>query len=109
MISIDDFIKVEIRVGTIIEAAVNRKASKPAYKLKIDLGTEIGMKRSSAQITELYTPEDLIGKQVLCCVNLIPMHIGDIKSEVRILGTDSAQGIVLVSPDEKVENGDLLC
>ena len=74
--------------------------------VRIDFGEELGVKKSSAQITALYQPEDLIGKQVICCVNLAPMHIGSVKSEVRILGTDSAQGVVLLRPTEAVKNGD---
>lgn len=72
----------------------------------LDFGEEIGIKKSSAQITALYQPEDLIGRQLVCCVNLTPMHIGSVKSEVRILGTDSEQGVVLLQPTEKVKNGD---
>ena len=64
------------------------------------------IKKSSAQITALYSPEDLLGRQVICCVNLTPMHIGSVKSEVRILGTDSEQGVVLLMPTERVKNGD---
>jgi len=72
----------------------------------IDFGEEIGIKKSSAQITALYKPEDLIGKQIICCVNLTPIHIGSVTSEVRILGTDSQQGVVLLQPSEAVKNGD---
>ena len=75
-----------------------------AYILHIDFG-ELGLKKSSAQITMLYRPEDLIGQQVICCVNLSPMHIGSVKSEVRILGTESEQGVVLLQPMEKVKHG----
>jgi tRNA-binding EMAP/Myf-like protein len=64
------------------------------------------IKKSSAQITALYSPEDLLGRQVICCVNLTPMHIGSVKSEVRILGTDSEQGVALLMPTERVKNGD---
>lgn len=106
MITIEDFDKVEVRVGTVVEAAINKKARKPAYKVKIDFGEGIGIKTSSAQITELYTPEDLVGKQVVCCVNLEPMHIGSVKSEVRILGSESEQGVVLLQLTEPVKNGD---
>ena len=74
-INIEDFDKVEMRVGTIVEVGVNKKARKPTYKVKIDFGEEIGIKTSSAQITDLYKEEDLVGKQVICCVNLAPMHI----------------------------------
>ncbi|RRD69008.1 hypothetical protein EII23_11720, partial [Desulfovibrio sp. OH1186_COT-070] len=72
----------------------------------IHFGETIGVKKSSAQITALYAPEDLIGRQVICCMNLAPIHIGSVKSEVRILGTDSDQGVVLLQPSEKVKNGD---
>lgn len=74
--------------------------------LPIFFGPELGAKSSSAQLTELYKQEDLMGKQLICCVNLEPMHIGSVKSEVRILGTDSKQGVVLLCPMEPVKNGD---
>ena len=105
-INIEDFDKVEMRAGTIVEVGVNKKTRKPAYKVKIDFGEEIGIKTSSAQITDLYKEEDLVGKQVICCVNLAPMHIGSVKSEVRVLGTESKQGVVLLAPTEPVKNGD---
>ena len=105
MIGIEDFDKVEMRVGTIIDCKVNKKARKPAYALTIDFG-EFGIKKSSAQITTLYKIEQLIGKQIICCTNLTPIHIGDITSEVRILGTESEQGVVLLIPNESVKNGD---
>lgn len=105
MINVDDFDKVEMRAGTIIDCKNNKKARKPAYALTIDFG-DYGIKKSSAQITTLYKPEDLVGKQVICCTNLTPIHIGDITSEVRILGTESEQGVVLLTPSEKVKNGD---
>ena len=72
----------------------------------INFGHELGIRRSSAQITTLYRPEELVGTQVICCVNLTPLHIGSVTSEVRILGTDSEQGVVLLQPTEKVKNGD---
>lgn len=106
MISLEDFDKVEMRAGTILEVKDNKKSRNPAYVLTIDFGDEIGVKKSSAQITVLYKPEDLIGKQVICCVNLTPLHIGSVKSEVRILGTESEQGVVLLRPSEPVKNGD---
>ena len=108
MATFDDFMKLDIRVGTIIEAKVFKKAKKPAYQLKIDLGKEIGIKKSSAQITEIYKCEDLIGKQVLAVVNFPPRQIADFMSEVLVLGTYSNQGIVLIRPDEQVKNGDKL-
>ena len=104
----DDFIKLDIRVGTIIEAKVFEKVKKPAYKLKVDLGDEIGIKKSSAQITEVYQAEDLIGKQVLAVVNFPPRQIADFMSEILVLGTYSKQGVVLIKPDKQVENGDKL-
>ena len=104
MAIIDDFLKLDIRVGTIIEVEINKKARKPAYKIKIDFGKELGIKTSSAQITEVYKPEQLINKQVICVVNFPPRQVADVMSEVLILGTNSKQGIVLLKPDEKVEN-----
>lgn len=106
MIGIEEFDQVDMRVGTIVEVSINKKARNPAYKLKIDFGAELGIKTSSAQITTLYTPEQLMGRQVVCCVNLAPMHIGSVKSEVRILGSESKQGVVLLQLTEPVENGD---
>lgn len=106
MISIEDFDKMILLVGTVIDVSINKKARNPAYKVTLDFGEEIGKKTSSAQITQLYQPEDLLGKQLICCVNLEPMHIGSVKSEVRILGTESAQGVVLLTPMEQVKNGD---
>ena len=106
MITIEDFDKVDIRAGTVTGVSINKKARKPAYKVTLDFGEEIGIKTSSAQITELYQPEDLLGRQLICCINLEPMHIGSVKSEVRILGTESAQGVVLLTPTEHVKDGD---
>lgn len=109
MATIDDFDKLDIRVGTIIEVGINKKAKKPAYVLKVDFGEELGVKTSSAQLTSVYSLEDLIGKQVLGVVNFPVRRIATVDSEVLVLGTDSKQGIVLITPDEKVENGDKLC
>ena len=106
MIGIEEFDKVDMRAGTILEVKDNKKSRNPAYVLTIDFGEEIGIKKSSAQITTLYQTDDLVGMQVICCVNLTPMHIGSVKSEVRILGTESEQGVVLLQPTEKVKNGD---
>ena len=104
MLNKDDFFKIDIRVGTIVDASVNRKTRVPAYKLKIDFG-ELGIKNSSAQITDLYTPETLIGRQVICVFNLTPVKISEVKSEVLVLGTVTDKGVVLLSVDEKVDNG----
>lgn len=108
MITFDEFMKVDIRVGTIIEAKPFLKARKPAYQLKIDFGEEIGIKKSSAQITDVYKPENLINKQILAVVNFPPRQIADFMSEVLVLGTYSKQGVVLIRPDIEVKNGDKL-
>lgn len=107
MATFDDFLKLDIRVGTIILAETNKKAKKPAYKLTVDLG-QMGIKTSSAQICEQYSAEELINKQVLCVVNFPPRQIADVKSEVLVLGTYSEGGVVLAVPDKKVKNGDKL-
>ena len=108
MATIDDFTKLDIRTGTIIKAEKFKEAKIPAYKLEIDFGSEIGIKKSSARITELYNIEDLIGKQILGVVNFPPIQIANFFSEVLVLGTYSKQGVVLIKPDEKVDNGDKL-
>ena len=108
MATIDDFLKLDIRVGMIIDAKVFEKAKRPAYQLKVDFGNEIGLKKTSAQITDVYKPEELIGKQVLGIVNFPPRQIADFMSEVLVLGTYSKDGVVLIKPDKKVENGDKL-
>ena len=101
-----DFERVEIRVGTIVEAAPFPEARKPAWKLTIDFGPEIGLKKSSAQITVHYTPEDLVGRQVLGVVNFPPRQIGPVRSEVMILGFEDESGaIVLAATDKPVPNG----
>lgn len=106
MINIEDFEKVDVRVGTVLDVTGNKKSRNPSYVVTVDFGDEIGIKKSSAQLTTLYKPEDLMGKQVICCINLNPMRIGSVKSEVRILGSDSEQGVVLLQLTEKVKNGD---
>lgn len=108
MITFDEFMKADIRVGTIIEAKPFLKARKPAYQLRIDFGSEIGIKKSSAQITDVYKPENLINKQILAVVNFPPRQIADFMSEVLVLGTYSKQGVVLIRPDIEVMNGDKL-
>ena len=104
-ISIADFKKVDMRIGTIIDASINKGARKPAYKLKIDFGEEIGIKNSSAQITDLYEPEDLIGKQVVAVINFEPVKISQVKSEVLVLGVDTSLGVALLNIDKNVLNG----
>ena len=108
MAEIEDFMKLDIRVGTIINAKPFEKAKRPAYKLEIDFGEEIGIKKSSAQITEIYKVEELIGKQILAVVNFPPRQIADFMSEVLVLGTYSENGVVLIKPDMEVKNGDKL-
>ncbi|MFW0871092.1 MAG: tRNA-binding protein [Patescibacteria group bacterium] len=102
----NDFEKIELRVGTILEADNFPEARKPAYKLKIDFGREIGILRSSAQITDYYTPNSLLGKQVLAVVNFPDKQIGPFVSECLTTGVyDNNQKVVLISPDTPVPNG----
>lgn len=104
----EDFMKLDIRVGEIIEVKFFEKAKKPAFKLWIDFGDEIGIKKSSAQITECYKGEELIGKQVLGVVNFPAKQIAGFTSEVLILGVYAAQGVVLIKPEHPVKKGDKL-
>ena len=105
-ISFDDFLKVDVRVGVVLRAEPYPEARKPAIKLWIDFGDEIGERQSSAQITAHYVPEALIGKQVLAVVNFPPRQIGKFMSEVLVLGLpDVAGNIVLIGPDQPVPTG----
>ena len=105
-ITYDDFARVDIRVGTIREAAPLEGARKPAYRLLIDFGPEIGTRKSSAQITVRYTPQDLVGRQVAAVVNFPPRQIGKFMSEVLTLGFPDADGaVVLIAPTQAVPDG----
>jgi tRNA-binding protein len=105
-IAYDDFTKVEIRVGTIVDVRPYPEARKPAYKLAVDFGPAIGVKRSSAQVTIHYTPETLIGRQVAAVVNFPPKQIGKFMSEVLVLGFPDGEGeVVLIGPSRAVPNG----
>lgn len=108
MVTFDDFAKIDIRVGEVIKAELFSKAKRPAYRLWVDFGDEIGVKKSSAQITELYDADELMGRQVLGVVNFPPRQIADFISEVLVLGVYSTAGVVLVQPDSPVVKGDKL-
>ncbi len=105
-ISWDDFARVELRVGTVIAADPFPQARRPAYQLRIDFGPELGVRKSSAQITAHYTPEDLVGRQVVAVVNFPLKQIGPFQSEVLVTGFyDAAGAVVLVQPERPVPNG----
>jgi tRNA-binding protein len=106
LIGVGDWSRIDIRVGSVIEALPFPEARKPALKLRIDFGPVIGVKRSSAQVTELYTPEQLLGRQVAAVVNLPPRQIGPFVSEVLTLGFPDPDGaVVLIAPDRPVPDG----
>lgn len=105
MATIEDFMDLDIRIGTVIQAEHFTEARKPAIKLEIDFG-ELGIKHSSAQITRRYTPEKLVGSQVVAVMNLPPRRIAGYKSEVLVIGGVPTEGdVVLLKPDQPVENG----
>lgn len=106
MAQIEDFLKLDIRIGTVNDASSFLEAKHPAIKLEIDFGEEIGIKYSSAQITERYAPEELVGRQVAAVVNFPPMRIAGFKSEVLVIGaTPSKTDVILLNTDETVPNG----
>lgn len=105
-IAYDDFLRVDVRVGTIVAAESFPEARKPAYRLTIDFGADLGVRRSSAQITRHYTLDSLVGRQVVAVVNFPPKRIGPFSSEVLVLGLADANGdVVLLAPDRPVPNG----
>ena len=102
----DDFAKVELRVGRIVAAEAFPQARKPAYKLTVDFGPAVGLKKSSAQITDLYSMEELVGRAVMGVVNFPPRQIGPVRSEVLVLGASDAEGrVILLAPDADVPLG----
>ena len=108
MATFDDFLKLDIRVGEIVKVEDFKKARVPAYKLWIDFGSEIGIKKSSAQITDFYRLEELMDKQVLGIVNFPPRQIADFMSEVLVLGVYGEEGVILIQPERHAKKGDKL-
>ena len=105
-ITFDDFLKVDIRTGVVVDAQPYPEARKPAIKLWVDFGAELGVKKSSAQITKHYTPESVVGKRVMAVVNFPPRQIGKFMSEILVLGVPDDEGeVVLITPDKEVPKG----
>ncbi len=108
-ITFDDFMKVDIRVGRVVRAEPYPEARKPAIKMWVDFGPGIGERKTSAQISDHYTPDALIGRQVMGVVNFPPRQIGKFMSEVLVLGAHDATGVVLIAPDSEVPLGERMC
>lgn len=108
MASFEDFLKLDIRVAEVIRAEEFAKAKNPAYKLWLDFGEELGIKQSSAQLTECYRPDELVGRQVLGVTNFPPRNVAGFLSEVLVLGIYADQGVVLIQPEQRVRKGDRL-
>lgn len=108
IINFDQFNLIELRVGTVLEVQEFPEARKPGYKVTVDFGEEIGVKRTSAQITDLYSLDELVGKQVIGVVNLPPKHIGPFVSEFLLTGFMGDDGVVLAVPEREVKNGEKL-
>src|SRR5690625_1901377 len=106
MATFDDFMKIDLRIGTVLKAEPFPEARQPAIKLELDRGEELGVKQDSAQITKRYEPDDLLGRQVAAVVNFPPMRVAGYKSEVLVLGGVPEEGdVILLRPDEGVKNG----
>lgn len=99
------FENYDLRVGTVVEVSINKRARKPSYGISIDFGDDIGIKTTSSPIVDTYTPKSIIGMQVIAVMNLGVMYIGDVKSEVKLLGVETETGAVLITPHESVING----
>ena len=104
-IDVEDFLKVSIHTGTVLSAVLNTKARKPAFVMEIDFGGEIGHKITSAQITDNYQSDELIGRQIIAITNFPPLRVAGVKSEVLVLGVITPGGVVLLQPDREVGNG----
>ena len=109
MPSADGFFDYTVHVGTITSCDLFPEARKPAYKLRIDFGAEVGTKQSSAQITDLYEPDQLVGRQVVCVTNFPPRRVGPVVSEVLVLGVETDGGVVLLRLDRSVPDGARVC
>ena len=105
IITIDDFFKININCGTITKIEDFPEARNPSYKIWVDFGKELGVKQTSAQLTKIYSKEDLLGRQILAVTNFSSKRIAGFKSEVLILGLDSPEGVVILQPERKINNG----